>query len=63
MLKYEAVKDFIDYIDPTSFLDKNENIIPLENRVLLSNAPESAVKAFADFKKMVNEAKEEGIIL
>lgn len=63
MLTREAFEDFIDFLNPESFASIDGIIIPVEQRVLLSDAPESAVKAFADFKKLMEDANKQGIRL
>jgi len=63
MLTYEAFEDFIDYIDPETFLDKNDNIVSMWRRKLLPDAPQSAIDAFKEYKKMMIEAEKKGIYL
>ena len=55
MLKYEAVEKFDKWL--------NDDLGPVEAVGLKEDAPEEAKKAFEEYKKMVEEAGEEGIEL
>jgi len=63
MLTREAFEDFIDYIDPATFLDKNDNMVSMWRRKLLPDAPQSATDAFKEYQEMMFDAEKKGIYL
>ena len=47
--------EFFDY------LDNSKKNLPWEERGLVPNAPESAVKAYEEFKEIITDAKRRGV--
>ena len=52
----EILGGFIDYLD---YNDSETQKQPMENMKLLSNAPQSAIDAFENYKKIMEEVEKE----
>jgi hypothetical protein len=56
-------QEFTPYLDPKTWCDKDGNMQDWKNRSLVIDAPQSAIDAFIEFKKLELEAEKKGIIL
>jgi hypothetical protein len=54
---------FTPYFDPDTEFDTNGNQNPWKNRALVKNAPQSAIEAFNEFKKLETKAELNGIYI
>jgi hypothetical protein len=63
MWSYEAVEPFIDWFDPASERDEKGNHVDWKDRKLLPDAPQSAIDAFEEWRKLEKQAEKEGVYL
>jgi len=64
-ISFDAVKDFDDYIETYTYEDEEgyDGVHDGGIKGLRSDAPESAVKAYEEYCRMMAEAEEQGIKL
>jgi hypothetical protein len=53
---------FEPYLDPETYLDEDGDMRRWEDRSLVKNAPQSAIAAFEEYKKLKAEDRKKGII-
>ena len=59
----EFLMKFEPYLDPETYLDEDGDMKRWEDRSLIKNAPQSAIDAFEEYKKLEEENKKQGIIM
>jgi hypothetical protein len=58
----DFIAQFEPYINMEPYEDDEGRLIPLKNRSLFDNAPQSAIDAFNEYKRLEAEAEQDGTV-
>ena len=61
MYNPEFCMKFTPYLDPKTWENESGRLVPWKDRVLIKDAPQSAIDAFEEYKRLEAESEKNGI--